>query len=145
MMRLLQTLTLALALACVALPGRAEDARLVLIASAQSPIVRLSIEDQRKLYFGIPLLVEGQAIQPVRNITDPVTDEMFLQKIMFMSSQAYERQILGRIFRSGGTPPLIFTNQSELIRALLSDRMAVTYMLRETAATTRGIKIVPVP
>lgn len=143
MMRLLQTLTLALL--CAALSGRAADARLVLVASAQSPIAQISVEEERKLYLGIPLLADGQRIQPVRNNTDPVTEEMFLQKIMFMSSQAYERQILSRVFRSGGPPPLVITDKSELIRTLLADRLAVTYMLRETAVATRGIKIVAEP
>jgi hypothetical protein len=143
MIRLLQTLTLALL--CFSLPGGAADGRLVLVASAQSPIARISVEEERKLYLGIPLLVDGQPVQPVRNVTDPVTEEMFLQRIMFMSSQAYERQILGRVFRSGGNPPLVVTDKSELIRVLLDDRMAVTYMLREAAAATRGIKIVTEP
>jgi hypothetical protein len=143
MMRLLQTL--AFAFLCIALPGAAADARLVLVASTQSPIVRISVEEERNLYLGIPILVGGQPVQPVRNITDPVTEEMFLQKIMFMSSQAYERQILSRVFRSGGNPPLVVTNKSDLINALLADRMAVTYMLRETAVAIRGIRIVTEP
>lgn len=143
MMRALQALALALLL--VALSGAAADGRLVLVASAQSPIGRISVEEERKLYLGIPLLVEGQPVQPIRNNTDPMTEEMFLQKIMFMSSQAYERQILSRVFRSGGSPPPIVTDRSELVRTLLADRMAVTYMLRETAATMRGLKIVTEP
>jgi hypothetical protein len=143
MIRLLYALTLALL--CAALPVQAADLRLVLVAGAQSPIRRISVEEERKLYLGLPLLVEGQPVQPVRNVSDRVTEEMFLQKVMFMSSQAYERQILSRVFRSGGNPPLVVTNQSDLIKTLLADRMAVTYMLREIAAATRGIKIVTEP
>lgn len=136
---------LVLALAAAALPAEAVSNGLVLVAGAHSPIARLSPEEARKLYLGVPVLVDGQPLQPMRNHTDPMTDEMFLQKVMFMSAQAYERQILGRVYRSGGKRPPAFTDSRDLVKALAADPMAVTYMQREAAAATPGVKIVGDP
>ena len=133
-------------LACAALsasvPGHAAEPALVLVASAHSAIQRLSPDETRKLYLGIPMIVDGKRVRPLRNNTDPLVQEMFMQKVMFMSTPAYERQILSRVFRMGGTRPAAYGDMNELLKAIEADPAAVTYLTRERAAARPGLKIV---
>lgn len=135
-----------LLLVCMVLPSslRAQtvEQSLVLVANAHSAIQRLSPGETRKLYLGIPMIVDSQRVHPLRNSTDPTVQEMFMQKVMFMSTPAYERQILSRVFRMGGTRPVAFAEMRELLKALEKDPAAVTYLPREFATTRPGLKIV---
>lgn len=144
MKRLIPILLICLA-SLPALQAQQAELRLVLVASAQSAIPQLSAEEARKLYLGVPMVVDGQLVHPLRNNTDSVVQEMFMQKVMFMSTQAYERQILGRVFRLGGSRPPVYTETGDLLRALESDRAAVTYMPRDLAIATPKLKIIGEP
>lgn len=134
---------------CLTWPGmlyaHAAEPRLVLVTNAQSPISQLTPDEARKLYLGMPIVVDGKVMHPLRNNTDATVQEMFMQKVMFMSTPAYERQILARVFRTGGTRPPVFTEMRDLLKALESDRNAVTYMPRDAATATSGVKIVLEP
>ncbi len=125
--------------------AHAAELRLVLVTSAQSSIPQLTPDQARKLYLGMPMVVDGKLIHPLRNNSDATVQEMFMQKIMFMSTQAYERQILGRVFRTGGNRPPVYTEMPELLKALESDRNAVTYLPRDTATSTVGVRIILEP
>lgn len=115
---------------------------LVLVANVHSPLQALSVAQTRKLYLGVPLLVGQQRIRPLRNNTNAVVQEIFMQKVMFMSTQAYERQILSRVFRTGGTRPAEYARLRDLLAVLESDPGAVTYLLRAFAETQPGLKII---
>lgn len=132
-------------LACFALTAglhaQPMEPSLVLVASAQSAIQRLSPDETRKLYLGVPMMVDNHRIHPLRNNADPKVQEMFMQKVMFMSTPAYERQILSRVFRMGGTRPLAYSSMPDLLKALEQNPVAVTYLPRELA-TRPGLKIV---
>lgn len=127
------------------LHAHAAEPHLVLVANAQSPISQLTPTEARKLYLGMAMVADGKLIHPLRNSTDATVQEMFMQKVMFMSTQAYERQILSRVFRAGGARPPVFTEVRDLLKALESDRNAVTYLPRDTALATTGIRIVLEP
>lgn len=123
----------------------AAESRLVLVANVQSSILQLTPDEARKLYLGIPMVADGKLIHPLRNNSDETLQEMFMQKVMFMSTQAYERQILARVFRTGGARPPVYTEMRDLLKALEADRHAVTYLPRDTALATSGVKIVLEP
>lgn len=122
--------------------ARGADPALVLVTNAQSPIERLSSDEVRKLYLGVPLIVGTQRVRPLRNATNSTVREMFMQKVMFMSTPAYERQILSRVFRMGGARPAEFDEMRELLRALELDPGAVTYLPRSFAVTRPELKII---
>lgn len=143
------TRRLLLLLACLALPpglhAQPAEQSLVMVANAHSAIQRLSPDETRKLYLGIPMIVDNQRVHPLRNNTDPTVQEMFMQKVMYMSTPAYERQILSRVFRMGGTRPQAYDRMTDLLRQLENDPAAVTYLPRDLAATRPGLKIVGEP
>ncbi len=127
------------------LHARAADTRLVLVAGAQSPLSRLSADEARRLYLGMPLLVDGKPLHPLRNHSDPVVQEMFMQKVMYMTTAAYERQVLSRVFRTGGSRPPVYTEPRELLTALETDPAAVTYMPRDAAMASSKLRIIGEP
>jgi hypothetical protein len=143
MRRLLRSLLLLAGLLLpLGLPAQTLEPSLVLVANAHSAIQKLSADEARKLYLGVPMIVDSQRVHPLRNNTDPVVQEMFMQKVMFMSTPAYERQVLSRVFRMGGTRPLVYDQLRELLKALERDPAAVTYLPRELVTARAGLKIV---
>lgn len=119
----------------------ASDNHLVLVASASSSIASLSTANVRRLYLGVTISENGHAIIPLRNSADATTQELFLQHVLFMSSDAYERQIVGRRYRAGGNDVQEYTNLSDLVAALASNPWAVTYMTEESAIGMRSIRV----
>ena len=101
----------------------------------------LTAAEVRRLYLGIPLTHLGREIQPLRNGANTIVNEMFLQHVLYMSAQAYERQISARIYRSGGNRIPEYTELRTLVESLAAQPFAVTYMLAETAARNPRLKI----
>lgn len=133
-------------LACQIPAGAAiADPELVLVASSRSPVVNLTVPDARKLFLGSPVLINGQLLRPVRNIADALVSEMFMQKVMFMSTEDYERQIRSRVSRTGGGRPPAYDDMGELIVALQRDPLAVTYMPLSQARARPGLRILGEP
>jgi hypothetical protein len=129
---------------CLALsiPAWAEEPKLVLVASAQSPLAELAPGAIRRLYLGLPIVHNGHEIIPLRNTADSTIQEMFLQRVLFMSAQAYGRQESGRVFRTGGNRLREYASLQQLLGALQNEPWSVTYMSLETAASLPALKII---
>lgn len=122
--------------------------KLVLVAASGSAITRLSPADTRRLFLGVTVATPsaaGEPLHPLRNASDPALEETFLQKVIFMSRDAYERTLLTRIMHGGGTRPALYDSETSLINALLADKFAVTYMWADKAAAHSNLKIVAEP
>lgn len=118
--------------------------RVVLVAAAESPITCVTPEDARKLYLGMPVTVDGRSLRPLRNGVDPRATEVFMQRVMFMSAEAYERQLQsGAAY--GASRPAVVASWEGLLAALAHDLLAITYMSRELAQATSGLRIVGEP
>ena len=121
----------------------AADHDLVLVVSSASSIVNpLKAAEVRKIYLGISMFNEGQPIKPLLNYSDNYLQEVFMQKVMFLSTPAYERQILSRVFRMGGTRPPVYAEIKNLLGALKDDPDTITYMYRDEATAHPELKIV---
>lgn len=141
-MRFVITLTLALlAQATLGLmPAYAE--RLVLVSNAATPVALLTSAEARKLFLGRPLVKNGVRLEALRNTSDVLLQEVFLQKVVFLSERAYERQLLSTAFREGGERPVAYANPKQLLAALQTRLGALTYMWESAARNTPGIKII---
>jgi hypothetical protein len=128
----------------VALMAHAEEQRIAIVAGAGSGIKSISAKEVRRAYLGATIVLEGVEIKPLRNLTDKLAGEVFLQKVMFMSAEAFEQQLLARAFR-GGSNLKTYDNLTDLLAALNNDNTAITFMLYETAIKTPGIRIVDQP
>jgi hypothetical protein len=125
----------------LAQPALAQDSGLVLVASARSSLPMLSGEETRKLYLGIPFTHAGREVVPLINNTNAQVRELFLQKVLFMSAQTFERQSVGRVFRNGGNRIAEFQQLPELSAALAADPNSVSFMMPATVGTLSGVKV----
>jgi hypothetical protein len=122
----------------------AEEQRIAIVASAGSSIKVISAKEVRRAYLGASIVLDGVEIKPLLNQTDKLAAEVFLQKVLFMSAEAYERQLLARAFR-GGSRPKAYESLTALLVALQNDNAAISFMLYETALNTPGIRIIGNP
>lgn len=125
-----------------AAPASVPAARLVLVTDAASEMPAIGSTEVRKLFLGKPLVKDGLRIQALRNETNDLLREVFLQKVMFMSARDYERQLLSNVFREGGERPAAYDQPAPLVEALRAKPGAVTYMWEDAARATPNVKIV---
>ncbi|MEE8321265.1 MAG: hypothetical protein V3R68_05430 [Gammaproteobacteria bacterium] len=118
--------------------------RLLLVCSMESTTPSLSHKEVRKLFLGAPVLKNNVRLRPLRNASDPLLTEVFLQKIIFMSKRNYERQLVSRVFRLGGERPPVYTNIPELIDELRQSPQALTYMWADQLALADNVKSIGV-
>lgn len=116
--------------------------RLVLVANSRSDVDTLTAAEIRKLFLGIPIERNSHLLVPLRNQTDPVLHEVYLQKVMFMSAPMYERALLTRLLRTKGTRPQAYATEKDLLQALQADPNAVTYMWAHQAESIPDLRIV---
>ena len=119
----------------------ADEQRIAIVASSGSVITTISAKQVRRAFLGASIVLNGVEARPLLNKSDKLAEEVFLQRIMFMSYDAYERQLISRTFQ-GGTSPKTYESLSALLTALRSDNAAITFMLYEVAEKTPGIRII---
>ncbi len=125
-----------------ALPEEGQGRRLVLVAGNGSAIDSLSPAEVRKLYLGVAVVKGGQPVLPLRNQTDPLLQEVFLQKVIFMSAPQYERALATRLIRAeSSVRPPVYDSPETLHAKLQTAATAVTYMWAD-AAKAAGVKVV---
>ena len=142
---LLRRLSLMLLLSALALAAQAASngtRELVLVASADSPASQLSVRETRKLYLGVPVEKNGVTIKPLLNVSDSLLFEVFLQKVTFMSAEAYDKQVLAIVFRLGGQRPEVFRDRGMLFNALRERPETVTFVWSSDLQGLPGLKSV---
>jgi len=136
-------INLFLALLLAATGATAEEPReVVLVVANESPIVAVSSLELRKLYLGLPVLLDGVLARPLRNHSDEQLQEIFFQSAMAMSEAAYERQLLSLTLRFGRLQPEVRHSAEELKAILRQDDNAITYMWRSDISGEDGIRVV---
>lgn len=118
--------------------------QLVLVCGPDSNITSVSNEEARRIFLGIPTTINGQRLKPLRNASDDLIAEVFLQKVVFMSRRNYERQLLSRVFRLGGTRPPEYSDLEKLMTAILETPGALTYVWSDQVPAGSQLQIVGV-
>lgn len=137
-------LHLALLLSLVAVSPDSRARTLVLIASSVAPEQTLDALAMRKLFLGLPVSIDGAALHPLRNVSEPTIDDAFLQYVVSMSESAYDRHILS-LFNTRGQPrPPQFSSVPMLLAHLENDPRAVSYAWKEDVVTDPRIKVLRV-
>jgi hypothetical protein len=116
----------------------------VLVVGRDSSVVDLDPITVRKLFLGLPVLINGHPLHPVRNRSDQRLDPIFLQQIVAMSQSAYDRQILIGVNRQGWLRPVELTTRARVLETLNSDPNAVTFMWLSDVEHDPKIRIVRV-
>ena len=119
----------------------AEEERIAIIVNSESSLTSISAKEVRRSYLGASIVLNGIEIKPLLNQTDTLATEVFLQRVLFMSADVYERQLISRTFQ-GGIRPKAYENLTALLAALHKDNAAITFMLYDAAIKTPGIRII---
>jgi hypothetical protein len=134
-------LALAFLLVLVA-PLRPASQTVVLVVPAESAVIYLDSVSVRKLFLGLPVLLNGTPLHPLRNRSDPTLDEIFLQQIVAMSQSSYDRQILNGVNRQGALRPPEFPSLPALLAALAADPNAVTFMWQRDVGHNDKVRVI---
>ena len=137
---------LALGLAALA-AGRnlAEDNQaVVLVTAVGDPAFALGSLQVRKLFLGFTVLHAGHALRPVRNRSDELLDKIFLQHVMTMSAETYERRLLTMTLQQGRPRPMEVHSREELVRALLGIPHSVSFAWSSDIQGVGGLQTVKV-
>ena len=138
---LVSLLTLGM-LAASAVP-RAETQRLVLVTSTPGiTAADIDRETARRLFLGRAVVWDNQRITPIINHSEDLIYEVFLQNVIHMSANHYERHMLSTVFRLGGKRPRSVSDFGSLMEALNSRPATVTFMWESRARATPGVYIV---
>ena len=116
----------------------------VLVVRADSPVASMDSLTVRKLFLGLPVLVDGRLLHPVRNRSDPRLDEIFFQDIVAMSQSSYERQILTGVNRQGWLRPAEYRSEAEVLGTLATDPNAVSFVWQRDLGHNPGMRIIRV-
>ena len=123
---------------CLVAPVRPTSQEAVLVVRDDSPVTDLDSVSLRKLFLGLPVLVNGNPLHPLRNNSDPQLEEIFLQQIVAMSQSSYDRQLLILVNRQRALRPPEFSSTPQLVAALSADPNAVSFMwLRDVGHNPR--------
>ena len=114
--------------------------RLLLVCDTNSNLSYLSPTEIRKLFLNVPVIKNGVQLKPLRNVSDPLISDIFLQKVIFMSKRSYERKLLSRIFRYGGKNIPIYSEIHKLKAKLHLTPEAVTYMWSDQVEQDNSLK-----
>lgn len=116
----------------------------LLVAQQASPVTELSSLAVRKLFLGLPVLVEGMPLHPIRNRSDARLDAIFLQHVVALSAEAYDRQLLVGLNRQGRVPPLELRDTGRIRELLDRDPYAVSFLWRQETEAAAELRILRV-
>jgi len=131
-------------LLCLVAPARPATQEVVLVVRADSPVTDLDSVSVRKLFLGLPVLVNGTPLHPLRNRSDPLLDEIFLQQVVAMSQSSYDRQMLIGVNRQLSLRPMEYTRVAEVTAALSADPYAVSFMWNRDVGHNSRLRVIRV-
>ena len=131
-------------LLCLVAPARPASQEVVLVVRVDSPVTDLDSVSVRKLFLGLPVLVNGTPLHPLRNRSEPLLDEIFLQNIVAMSKSSYDRQVLIGVNRQLALRPPELTSAAEVVAAVSADPNAVSFMWQREVGHNPRIRVIRV-
>jgi hypothetical protein len=140
----MRRLLLFLALLLGAPWGSAAQESVVLVVRADSAVTDLDSVMVRKLFLGVPVLVNGTPLRAVRNRADERLDLIFLQEVVAMSQSTYDRQILIGINRQGWLRPLEARSSSQALEKVYADPNTVTFVWQREVAHDARVRMIRV-
>lgn len=116
------------------------EQQLVLVSASSMPI--FTPRELRRFYLGAPVTKKGRQLTPIRNESDELLYEVFLQKVISMSESRYERFLIKRVYRGAGSSPRSIKRAKKLTKFLLLRDNSISFMWKSDAEKIPGIKII---
>jgi len=126
---------------CISPASPGMDCSLVVVADSSSSVDKLTAQEVRRIFLGVSHKGSGDTLYPLRNTSDPILEEIFLQKILFMSANSYRRALAGRMVRTRVAGPPAYQDQAELIKHLHEDPRSITYLLATDLPDDGSMKV----
>ncbi|NRA60210.1 MAG: hypothetical protein HRU25_04725 [Psychrobium sp.] len=117
---------------------------LVLVSSNATNYQTFSKLEIKKLFLGYPMIKNSTKVQAIRNLSDQLSYQIFLQNIISMSAKNYERRLMSKTFRTGTTNVSLQHSLSQLKQQLIAQRSHVSVMWRHDILEEDKLKIVQV-
>lgn len=143
MTRLSAKLVVAIVLAIVPLADAAARS-VVLVTGNNCPMEKITTLDVRKVYLGFGVNFDNQNIRAFRTTNDEQLNQIFLQTVVAMSRNTYERRLLRLLLRSGRPRPEEFEDVGRLSAAIVRTRCSIAYMWQRDVDTLGNIKVIKV-
>lgn len=135
------TVLLLIALVGLSSTAMAEQCPLLVVASQSSPVNALSRKMVRRLFLGVSYQTDIGRLKPVRNVSDSMLQEVFLQKILFMSKNTYRHILARRLVRLREAGPVAYRKTDRLIQALNTNPRLVSYIWHTQLPTDGRLKV----
>ena len=120
------------------------DSAVVLVTAKDSPIESISSLDIRKVYLGISVTLDGNAVRALRRRDDERLNQIFLQSVMAMTHRSYERRLLSLVLKFGTPRPPEVDSHEELLELLARNPSSITYMWKREAESDSRVRIIRV-
>lgn len=120
------------------------EATLVLVSGAGLGDSQLTPNQLRRIFLGMPVSANGKAISALRNTSDPLLNEIFLQKVVYMSERRYQRLLVSKTFRTGQIRPPNFKSHDNLVQALKTVPDSVSVMWERDAKNHTDLHVIQV-
>ena len=143
MRRIIANLLAVLLLLTGAASSAAQE-KLVLIVSADSKLEQLDSLQLRKLFLGMTVEHNAVGLRALLNEADPMVKEVFLQNVVAMTDTTYDRRLLRLAMQRGSVLPMVYTDKSKLLAALIADPNAVSFAWYRDVAQDKRIKVLRV-
>lgn len=111
-------LGLAIATATRAAAPASREQAVVLFARDVDPDMSLATLELRKLFLGFTVMHDGHVLRPIRNRSDATLDAIFLQYVVAMSEDVYERRLLELSLQQGRPRPQEVNSLPALVQAM---------------------------
>jgi len=105
----------------------AEDLRLLLITKQDYKPLSFDKNELRRLFLGVPVYRDGEALQPLINKSNDLCYQVFLQSTLGMSQKRYERSLVSGVYRQGAKSPGVYTNFKKLLDDLNKKENAISF------------------
>ena len=123
------------------LPVGARGDRVVLIVNATSPVAMLDAVDIKRLFLGIPVERGGVTLHALLNNSDEQLKMVFLQYVVSMSEQAYQRRLLMLTLEQGRRMPTVYEDGAGLLSAVGAKSGAVSYAWESAALRNPHVRV----
>jgi hypothetical protein len=105
----------------------------VLVTSTKSCLKNLSSLDIRKAFFGVPITRCGQRVRAVHSNYDTLLKKIFLQNVVSMSEDTYQRRLLHFALQAGRRLPDRVSNLNELEEILGKNANTIAVIWKKDA------------
>lgn len=123
--------------------AQAPDA-LVLVTHQSSPVQALNASEVRRVFMGLTVSAPQGPIRPIINDSSESLRMAFLQHVVGLSEQMYQRRRLSLELQQGVTRPLAVRDQGLLLERLRRLPTGISFMWRSEAQRLPELRVLRV-